>query len=144
MLDLIFTGLSWILIAAGSFFYVVGAIGVVRMPDVFARMHAAGISDTVGAGLLIGGMMIEAGLTLVAVKLLIILLVILFTSPVATHALAQAALQSGCIPVLANKKALGIPVEEAATRQAFESLPKRKPKRKSGDETKGGTPSKPS
>lgn len=144
MLDLVLTGLSWVSIAAGSFFYVVGAIGVVRMPDVFARMHAAGISDTVGAGLLIGGMMIEAGLTLVAVKLLIILLVILFTSPVATHALAQAALQSGCVPVLANKKALGIPVEEAATRQAFETLPRQKSKSKSGSRKKGGTPSKPS
>lgn len=144
MLDLVLTALSWILIGAGSFFYVVGAIGVVRMPDVFARMHAAGISDTVGAGLLTGGMMIEAGLTLVAVKLLIILMIILFTSPVATHALAQAALQSGCVPVLANKKALGIPAEEAATRQAFETMPGRKRKTKSGGRTKGGTPSKPS
>lgn len=144
MFDLVLTGLSWILIAAGSFFYVVGAIGVVRMPDVFARMHAAGISDTVGAGLLIGGMMIEAGLSLVAVKLLIILLVILFTSPVATHALAQAALHSGCVPVLANKKALGIPVDEAATLQPFETAPSGKRKDKSGHQAKGGAPSKPS
>lgn len=121
MLDILLTGISWLLIVAGSFFYVVGAVGLVRMPDIFARMHAASILETVGAGLLVFGMMIEAGFSLVAVKLLIILALILFTSPVATHALAQAALHSGCEPVLANKKALGIPLDQAATRQPFET-----------------------
>jgi multicomponent Na+:H+ antiporter subunit G len=87
------------LIAIGAFFYLVGAIGIYRMPDVFTRMHAAGISDTAGAGLLIAGMMCLAGFTLVSVKLAIILGVILFTSPIATHALAQAALHEGLEPV---------------------------------------------
>ena len=80
------------LIVLGAFFYVVGAIGIYRMPDVFTRMHAAGISDTVGAGLLIFGMRCFAGFSLVTVKRASILGVIFFTSPSATHALAQAAL----------------------------------------------------
>lgn len=88
-----------VLIVIGAFFYLVGAIGIYRMPDVFTRMHAAGISDTAGAGMLIFGMMFLAGFTLVSVKLAIILGVIIFTSPMATHALAQAALHEGLEPV---------------------------------------------
>ena len=99
-----------VLIVLGSFFYVVGAIGIYRMPDVFTRMHAAGISDTAGAGLLLMGMMLFAvasGVSFfVIVKLAIILGVILFTSPIATHALAQAALHAGLEPVLASKKVM--------------------------------------
>lgn len=86
------------LIAIGAFFYLVGAIGIYRMPDVFTRMHAASVSETLGVGLLLIGMMFLAGFTLVTVKLAIILGVIFFTSPVATHALAQAALHEGIKP----------------------------------------------
>lgn len=88
-----------LLIAIGAFFYVVGALGIYRMPDVFTRMHAAGISDTMGAGLLLAGMMFLAGFSLVTAKLAIILGIILFTSPIATHALAQAALHEGIMPM---------------------------------------------
>ena len=102
--------ISYVLIVFGSFFYVVGAIGIYRMPDVFTRMHAAGISDTAGAGLLLTGMMLFAVSTnvsiFVIIKLAIILGVILFTSPIATHALAQAALHAGLEPILASKKVM--------------------------------------
>lgn len=86
------------LIAVGAFFYLVGAIGIYRMPDVFTRMHAASVSETLGVGLLLIGMMFLAGLTLVTLKLAIILGIIFFTSPMATHALAQAALHEGIKP----------------------------------------------
>ncbi len=95
-----------VLIAIGAFFYLVGAFGIYRMPDVFTRMHAAGISDTVGAGLLLVGMMFFAGFSLVTAKLAIILAIILFASPVATHALAQAALHAGVEPILDSKRIL--------------------------------------
>ena len=95
-----------VLIAAGAFFFIVGAIGIYRMPDVFTRMHAASVSDTLGAGLLLVGMMFFAGFSLVTVKLAIILGVILFTTPIATHAVAQAALHAGLEPMLADKKTL--------------------------------------
>ncbi len=107
-MEIVATAISWVLIAAGSFFLVVGATGIFRMPDVFTRMHAAGTLDTGGAGLMLTGMLFAAGLSLVSVKLLIILAVILFTSPVATHALAQAALHAGVEPILASKRVLGI------------------------------------
>lgn len=106
MIETAITAVSWLLLAAGAFFYVVGGVGLVRMPDVFTRMHAAGISDTVGAGLMLVGMMLAAGVSLVTVKLMIILAVILFTSPVATHALAQAAMHDDVEPILATKTVL--------------------------------------
>ena len=89
---------------AGSVFYVIGALGLYRMPDVFARMHATSVSDTVGAGLMLVGMMIYAGLSLVTLKLAVILLLILYTGPVATHALARAALHAGLKPMLDDDK----------------------------------------
>ena len=95
--------LSWLLLVAGGFFFLVGAIGLNRMPDVFTRMHAVSVGDTLGTGFLIAGMALQAGPTLVAVKLFLILLVIWFTGPVATHALARAALQDKLLPLIANR-----------------------------------------
>lgn len=93
--------LSWICLAAGGAFCVVGAIGLVRMPDFYTRMHAASVTDTLGAGLMLLGMMLQAGLSLVTVKLVMVGLLIFFTSPTATHALAKAALARGLQPLLA-------------------------------------------
>jgi multicomponent Na+:H+ antiporter subunit G len=95
---------SWVLILAGSFFTVVGAIGLVRMPDVYTRMHAASVTDTLGAGLLLAGLMLQAGLGLITLKLLFILVLFFFIGPVATHALAQAALHAGVRPQLTEDR----------------------------------------
>lgn len=101
-LDLVADIASAMLLAAGSFFLVVGAFGLIRMPDVFTRLHATSVSDTLGAGLLILAMVIQAGLSLVTVKLLVILAVFFFTSPLASHALARAALSVGIEPQLTD------------------------------------------
>ena len=90
---------SWILLMAGAFFCVVGGIGLHRLPDFFSRMHGAGITDTLGAGLVIFGLVLQAGFTLVAVKLLFILGLLWLTSPTATHAIAKAARASGLEPL---------------------------------------------
>jgi multicomponent Na+:H+ antiporter subunit G len=95
---------SWVLILGGSFFTIVGAIGLVRMPDVYTRMHAASVTDTLGAGLLLAGLMVQAGLGLVTLKLAFILILFFFMGPVATHALAQAALHAGIRPQLAEDR----------------------------------------
>ena len=90
--------LSWISIGAGLFFMLVGTFGILRMPDVFTRLHAAGMTDTMGAGFLILGMCFQAGLGLVLVRLIFVYAFLLFTSPIATHALARAALAGGVEP----------------------------------------------
>jgi len=91
---------SWLSMALGAFFTLVGAFGLVRMPELFTRMHAASVTDTLGAGLLILAMILQAGFSLVTLKLIFILILFIFTSPVVTHALAQAALHEGTPPLL--------------------------------------------
>ena len=96
--------LSWICLLAGSFFCIVGGIGLVRLPDFYSRMHGSGITDTLGAGLVLVGLMIQGGLTLVTVKLIMILVVLLLASPTATHAIAKAAFTAGVEPQLGQEE----------------------------------------
>jgi len=92
--------LSFALLAAGGVFCVVGGVGMLRMPDFYTRMHAASLIETLGAGLILAGLMLQAGLTLVAAKLAVVGLLIFFASPTATHALARAALTRGLQPLV--------------------------------------------
>ena len=113
---------SWVFLLSGSFFFIVGAIGLIRMPDVYTRMHSVSVTETLGCGLLIAGMMLQAGWTQVSGKLFILGALFFLTAPVATHALAQAALHMGVRPKLDDEGDLGnvIPVafDNADTRQA--------------------------
>lgn len=88
------------LMALGGIFCVIGAVGMLRMPDFYTRMHAASVIETLGAGLVIAGLIVLGGLTLESAKLLILGLLIFFTSPTATHALARAARVRGLEPML--------------------------------------------
>jgi multicomponent Na+:H+ antiporter subunit G len=91
---------SWIFLVTGGAFCIIGAIGLNRMPDFFTRMHAASVVDTVGAGFVLLGLMLQAGWSLSTVKLIFIALLLFFTSPTATHALAKAARARGIKPRL--------------------------------------------
>ena len=91
-------GLSWVAFVVGGFFLFVGSLGMVRMVDFWARLHAASIIDSAGIGLIILGMMLQAGLTLVTVKLALIVIFLVVTGPTATHAVANAAFMSGSRP----------------------------------------------
>ncbi|MYB05513.1 MAG: monovalent cation/H(+) antiporter subunit G [Gemmatimonadetes bacterium] len=92
------TVLSWALLLGGAFFLLTGSLGMVRLPDVFTRMHAAGMTDTMGAGMIVVGLAVYNGADLVTVRLLLILAFLWFTSPIATHAVAKAALSGGLRP----------------------------------------------
>ncbi len=94
---------TWACLIVGAVFALIGAVGMIRLPDAFARMHAAGIIDTLGVGLILVGLIVQAGWSAVTIKLLLILAFIFFTSPTATHALAQAALNGGLKPLLGKK-----------------------------------------
>jgi multicomponent Na+:H+ antiporter subunit G len=98
--NVVVDGASWICLVAGTAFCIIGAAGLIRMPDFYTRMHAASVTDTVGAGLILFGLMVQAGFTLVTAKLVIIAMLILLTSPAASHALARAAFVRGVRPLL--------------------------------------------
>ncbi len=103
-MSLIADALGWLLLLAGSFFVVSGGIGLVRMPDFFTRMHPSGVVDTLGAALIVAGLIVQAGPTQVTMKLLLILAFLFFTSPTATHAVAHAALAGGLVPWTRKKR----------------------------------------
>jgi multicomponent Na+:H+ antiporter subunit G len=96
--------LSWLCILAGAGLSITAGIGLLRLPDLFTRMHAAGIGDTLAAGLFVLGMAFQVGSGLNLIKLVLIIVFILFTSPTSTHALAKAALHGGEKPLLHPKK----------------------------------------
>lgn len=94
MLNSILELSSWFLLGCGSLLILIGGIGIMRMPDVFCRMHASSITDTMGAMLVISGLALQNGWDLNLVKLLLIIVFLLLTTPVSTHALAKAARHS--------------------------------------------------
>ena len=96
--------LSAACLLTGALFSVVGGIGLLRLPDFYSRIHGGAVTDTLGAGLVLTGLMLQAGLSLVTVKLVMILFLLLVTSPTSTHALARAALARGIKPLLGKKE----------------------------------------
>lgn len=90
--------IAGVLLAAGSAFVIIGSIGLVRLPDFFSRLHAASVTDTLGAALVVLGMAVHAGLAPPTIKLALIVLFLFFTSPTAAHTLAKAALHGGLRP----------------------------------------------
>lgn len=98
-MDLIISILSGLSIFIGVVAMLIGSLGLMRLPDVFCRIHAVGMIDTAGASLIILGMAIHEGFTLVTAKLIFIGIFLFFTSPVAAHAVAQVAYMMGVEPV---------------------------------------------
>lgn len=90
--------LSWVLLIAGGVFVFTGGIGALRMPDLYTRMHAASLTDTLGTILVLLGVILQAGFSLASVKLVAILAFLLLTTPSAAYALANAARLAGVTP----------------------------------------------
>ena len=87
--------LVWVCLVTGSAFSVIGGLGMIRMPDFYTRSHAASLTDTLGAALILLGLGIHSGINLITVKLLMIFLFLYLTSPTAAHALVKAAYSKG-------------------------------------------------
>jgi multicomponent Na+:H+ antiporter subunit G len=102
MMDLLVLVLSGLSIAIGVIALLIGSFGLIRLPDVYCRIHAVGMIDTAGASFIILGMIIHQGVSLVSFKLALIGVFLFFTSPIATHAVAQVAHKIGVKPVGRN------------------------------------------
>ena len=105
LIPLLQTVLSAGFIISGVFFMLAGTIGVLRLPDFYTRMHAAGMTDTLGAEFIIIGLMVQAGFSQTSLKLLLVAFLLFLTSPTASHAVANAAHQAGLKPLLGKFKA---------------------------------------
>ena len=114
-MDLLLDIASAVLLLTGGFFVFVGGFGVMRMPEFFTRMHAASLTDTGGAALILVGLMLQGGLTLVPLKLAAIFLFLFLTSPTASYALANAALLSGVGTACRNETGSPLPENQPDT-----------------------------
>ena len=99
MSDLLLDIVSWLFLFGGSFFCLTGAVGLLRFPEFFSRIHAASLTDTLGASLILIGLMFQAGWTMALPKLILILIFSLLAGTTASHAMAKAALKSGLRPL---------------------------------------------
>lgn len=81
-----------------GFFVVVAGIGVIRMPDLYTRIHAASVAETLGTILIILGLILITGWSLASFKLFAVMLFLLFTGPVAAYAMANTAMLGGLKP----------------------------------------------
>lgn len=98
--------ISALFLLTGSFLSFSGGVGLLRFPDFYTRLHAAGITDTLATAMILIGLMLQSPDGLVIIKLLIILLMTLFISPAASHALAQAAMRNKIAPILTKKEVM--------------------------------------
>ena len=87
--------LSGFLLLSGTAICLIGGIGMNRMPDFYSRIHAASMTDSLGAAMVLSGLMLQAGASVVTVKLLTVWVFLWLTSPAASHALAKGAHASG-------------------------------------------------
>ena len=122
--QLLISVLSGCFILLGVLALLIGALGLLRLPDVYCRTHAVGMIDTAGASFIILGLAIHEGVSLVTVKLLFIGIFLFFTSPIATHAVAQVAHKSGVVPVGRNLVTAKAAKKPAAAPAAAKAKPK--------------------
>ena len=117
MFDAIVWVVSWAFMLTGCVFVVTGAVGIIRMPDLYTRLHAASLTDTGGTIFICLALIIQSvfvfGSAMAAIKVALILFFTLFTGPTASHALAKTALLSGLVPSDADGKPLLDSSEEA-------------------------------
>jgi len=119
--------ISAVLMAGGIFFVIAGAVGVLRLPDFYTRMHAAGMTDTLGAEMILLGLIVQAGLSQTSLKLALIAFLLFLTSPTATHAVIGAAHHAGLKPKLGKYRALA-PGEEPLAKSKAKAQAKSKVK----------------
>ena len=100
MMDNIIMVAAVISLCVGALGVLFGALGLLRLGDVYQRMHGAGIIDTGGAGLILFGLLLASPHWTVSVRLVLIGLLLGLTSPTATHAIARAAHFAGVKPLL--------------------------------------------
>ena len=112
MIEILRDVVSWGLLGAGTFLIFCGGLGLVRFPDFYTRLHAAGITDTLGAELVLIGLMVQSDTWINVAKLIFIALFMFITSPVSTHAIAHAAHVAGLRPLQGPYRAPA-PGEEA-------------------------------
>ena len=103
-MDILFSISSGLFLLIGSFLCISGGVGILKFPDFYSRMHAVGVTETLATAMILIGLMLQNPDALVVLKLILILLLTLFISPTASHALAKAAIQNNLKPKLDKRE----------------------------------------
>lgn len=98
MIELLIMIIASIFLISGAFFFLVGVLGLIRMPDVFSRIHTTTKGDTLGVGLIILGLMVLYGFSFTVLRLAVLLIITWLTTPTAAHLIAKAAYRKGDQP----------------------------------------------
>jgi multicomponent Na+:H+ antiporter subunit G len=146
-MEMLLSWLSGISLLLGTAALIVGALGLVRLPNLFSRIHAVGMMDTAGVAFITLGMLIHEGFSLISVKLAVVGVFLFFTSPIATHAVAQVAHRSGFSPVTpvkeprrAQKAAKKAAAKKSAKKAAAKKSAKKAAAKKSAKKAASGAP----
>lgn len=99
-MSVIIEWISAVFLLVGGFLCITGGIGLLRLPDFFSRVHAAGVTETLATPLLLFGLILQMECSLDTIKALLIMILVLATNPTATHAMAKAALLGGQRPLI--------------------------------------------
>lgn len=103
-MELIIDGLSGLCLLIGCGLGLSGAIGIFRFKEFYTRLHAASVTDTLCVFFIITGLVLQSGFSLVTVKLILVVVLLWLTGPVASHALIRSAYQTGLKPYLATSR----------------------------------------
>ncbi|RVU86384.1 monovalent cation/H(+) antiporter subunit G [Leucothrix sargassi] len=104
-MTIIIDALSWVCLITGCFLGISGAVGIFKFDEFYSRVHAASVTDTLCVFFIMAGLVLQAGFTLVSVKLIFAVVLLWLTSPVASHALIRSAYQTGLKPKLSTTRA---------------------------------------
>ena len=83
--------LAAVLVIIGLVFFIAGSVGLLRLPDIYSRLHALTKADNVGLGLLVIGLLLLTDDLFMALKLLLVWLLVLASSATSAHLIAQRA-----------------------------------------------------
>ena len=137
-MEMLLSWLSGISLLLGTAALIVGALGLVRLPNLFSRIHAVGMMDTAGVAFITLGMLIHEGFSLISVKLAVVGVFLFFTSPIATHAVARVAHRSGFSPATPVKEPRR--AQKAAKKSAKKAAARQAAAKKAANEAASGAP----
>lgn len=91
MIAYLIEGLMFISFALGLFFFLIGSIGLIRLPDAISRLHATTKADTLGAGFILLAFVLREGISFISVKIILIIVFVWLTNPTGAHLIGKIA-----------------------------------------------------
>jgi multicomponent Na+:H+ antiporter subunit G len=99
MLEIIISYIGWGFVLLGILISVTGAIGCIRFPDLYTKLHALSVSDSLGVPISLSGLILINGFNFISLKIFFIIVILLFVNPFSTHSLIRAGIKNKIRPI---------------------------------------------